>query len=80
MKKNIFISYLLLIVVAVGFTGCKKWLELKPQDGIIKEEFWKTKEQVKASVIGIYSSMMEYSSGAYLTQSYVPSMILSLSM
>lgn len=74
MKKNILISYLLLVVAMGSFTGCKKWLELKPLDGIVKEEFWKTKEQVGASVIGIYSSMMEYSSGAYTTPSYVPSM------
>jgi hypothetical protein len=74
MKKNIILSYLLLFVFAVSFTGCKKWLALKPQDGIVKEEFWKTKEQVQASVIGIYSSMMEYSSGTYSRDNYVPSM------
>ena len=67
MKKNIILSYLLLFVFAVSFTGCKKWLALKPQDGIVKEEFWKTKEQVQASVIGIYSSMMEFSTGTYGT-------------
>ena len=54
--------------------SCKKWLELKPQDGIIKEEFWKTKEQVNAAVIGIYASMMESSSGSYGSQSYIPSL------
>ena len=74
MKKNIILSSLLLVVFAVSFTGCKKWLALKPQDGIVKEEFWKTKEQVQASVIGIYSSMMEYSAGRYGDANYVPSM------
>ncbi len=74
MKKKIFINYLLLLVLVVGFSGCQKWLELKPQDGIIKEEFWKTKEQVQASVIGIYASMMEYSTGTYGTTGYIPSM------
>ncbi|MEJ8843954.1 RagB/SusD family nutrient uptake outer membrane protein [Lacibacter sp. H375] len=74
MKKNIILSYLLLFVFAVSFTGCKKWLALKPQDGIVKDEFWKTKEQVQASVIGIYSSMMEYSTGTYGNVNYVPSM------
>ncbi len=74
MKKNIILSYLLLFVFTISFTGCKKWLALKPQDGIVKEEFWKTKEQVQASVIGIYSSMMEYSTGTYGNVNYVPSM------
>ena len=68
------IRYTLLIGFTLAFAGCKKWLDLKPQDGIVKEEFWKTKEQVKASVIGIYSSMMEYSSGTYGQPTYVPSL------
>ena len=50
MKKNI--SYIICFTsCSCWYTGCKKWLDLKPQDGIIKEEFWKTKEQVKACCI-----------------------------
>jgi len=39
-------------------SSCSKWLELKPQDGIIRQNFWKTKEDVKAAVIGCYSSLL----------------------
>jgi len=66
--------YFLFIVCVVVFPGCKKWLGLEPQDGIIKQEFWKTKEQVNAAVIGIYASMMESASGTYGTAGYVPSL------
>jgi starch-binding outer membrane protein, SusD/RagB family len=72
MKKNI--AYIFVLLVVLGATGCKKWLALEPQDGIIKEEFWKTKEQVKASVFGIYSSMMENASGTYGRTNYIPSL------
>lgn len=72
MKTYFKYAFALVLVTALG--GCKKYLDLQPLDGIIKQEFWKTKEQVKASVIGIYSSMMESSSGAYGRQDYVPSM------
>jgi len=72
MKKNISIIFVLLLLT--GASGCKKWLDLKPQDGIIKEEFWKTKEQVKAAVFGIYSSMMESSSGTYGRTTYIPAL------
>ncbi|HEX7906025.1 MAG TPA: RagB/SusD family nutrient uptake outer membrane protein [Chitinophagaceae bacterium] len=72
MKKNI--SYIFVLLLAVGFTGCKKWLDLRPQDGIIKEEFWKTKEQVKAAVFGVYSSMLESSTGTYGKTNYIPSL------
>ena len=71
--KKIFVYSLLLTFTVFSFS-CKKWLELKPQDGIIKEEFWKTKEQVNASVIGIYASMMESSSGNYGSTTYLPSL------
>ncbi len=71
---KIYFKYALALVLVSALGGCKKYLDLQPQDGIIKQEFWKTKEQVKASVFGIYSSMMESSSGGYATQGYVPSM------
>jgi len=52
------IKYLTLLVIAVMLTtSCDKWLDLKPEDGIIRQNFWKTKEDVKSAVIGCYSSL-----------------------
>ncbi|UYQ94044.1 RagB/SusD family nutrient uptake outer membrane protein [Chitinophaga horti] len=50
--------YTCLLAATLGLSSCDKWLELKPQDGIVREEFWKTKEQVDAAVTGIYASML----------------------
>lgn len=72
MKKTILYTLVLLFILPIA--GCKKWLDLKPQDGIIKEEFWKTKEQVQAAVIGIYSSMQEPASGTYGRVDYIPAL------
>lgn len=55
--KN-FLTCILLLILMVSASSCKKWLDLKPQDGIVREEFWQTKEQVDAAVTGIYSSML----------------------
>ena len=55
--KKIYFT-LLLIVSLSGFSSCNKWLELKPQDGIVGAEFWLTKEQVQSAVIGCYSSLL----------------------
>lgn len=53
------IKYLTLLVFAVMLTtSCNKWLDLKPEDGIIRQNFWKTKEDVKSAVIGCYSSLL----------------------
>ena len=51
-------SFLYIVLLGLAaFTSCKKWMDLKPQDGIVANEFWNTKEQVDAAVIGIYTSM-----------------------
>lgn len=57
MKK--LLIYTLLFSLLGGLASCKKWLELKPQNGIVGDEFWNTKEQVDASVTGLYISMQE---------------------
>lgn len=56
MKKSII--YTLAIGLLTSLGGCSKWLELKPLNGIIREDFWKTKEEVNAAVTGIYASML----------------------
>ncbi|HTN19962.1 MAG TPA: RagB/SusD family nutrient uptake outer membrane protein [Pelobium sp.] len=57
MIKKIYQSAFILLVL-ISTSSCKKWLDLQPQDGITKQEFWKTKEDVKAALTGIYSSLV----------------------
>ncbi|MEO6731143.1 MAG: RagB/SusD family nutrient uptake outer membrane protein [Ferruginibacter sp.] len=52
------LKFTLLLAVITSMSACKKWLDLKPQDGIVRENFWQTKEQVSAAVTGIYASML----------------------
>lgn len=47
-----------IFILFVSASSCDNYLDLRPQDGIIREEFWKTKEDIQAAVIGIYSSML----------------------
>lgn len=49
------IAILLLLVMP---TSCNSWLDLRPQDGITKDEFWNSKEQVQAAVSGCYASLL----------------------
>ena len=41
---------LLLLAITISLVSCTKWIDLKPNDGIIREEFWQTKEQVQAAL------------------------------
>lgn len=54
-KKIIYPIILLLALVA---QSCDNYLDLRPENGTVREEFWKTKEDVQAAVIGVYSSML----------------------
>jgi starch-binding outer membrane protein, SusD/RagB family len=54
------LSYTLLLFLVISATSCKKWMDLKPQDGIVREAFWQTKEQVNAAVTGIYASLLTH--------------------
>lgn len=56
MNKILLNIILLSLVISLG--SCKKWLTLQPQDGITRQEFWKTKEQIKSAVIGCYASLL----------------------
>ena len=45
----IFLTFLLLF-------SCNKWMELLPPEGLTREEFWKTKEDVQSVVMGAYAA------------------------
>lgn len=55
MKKIYILNVIAWISMLV--CSCDKWLDLQPQDGITQAEFWKTKEDVRAALTGIYSSL-----------------------
>lgn len=50
--------FLCLLVIVNSVVSCKKYLDLQPEDGIIRQNFWKTKEQVSAAVNGCYASLL----------------------
>lgn len=62
MKTQIYKLLLLVILLTTG-TACNKYLELRPPDGIIKENFWQSKEQLQSAVIGCYTAMQVVPSG-----------------
>ncbi|MCW3807758.1 RagB/SusD family nutrient uptake outer membrane protein [Plebeiibacterium marinum] len=59
--KGILKNRLLIIGLVLGsviLPSCKDWLYLEPQDAIIVQEYWQSKEEVHAAAMGIYSSMV----------------------
>ncbi len=60
-------TILAIFILFATATSCDDYLDLKPQDGIIREEFWETKEDIQAAVGGIYSSLLKPIDGKGLT-------------
>jgi hypothetical protein len=44
--------------------SCDEWLYLQPEDGIIRQEYWKSKEDVHAAVMGVYASLLGNAQGS----------------
>lgn len=63
MFKKLILKISIVLVVISG-VSCKKWLGLQPIDGITGAEFWQTKEQVQAAVIGSYASLLGSPTGS----------------
>jgi len=55
---------ILLLIMTIGISaGCEDWLEQKPLDDLVQDEYWQTKEDVEAILMGAYvkfSSMDSY--------------------
>lgn len=51
--------FICIVSCMTGLYSCNKWLDVKPQDGIIRNNYWNTKEQLQAAVIGIYASLLD---------------------
>jgi len=54
MKMKILPKIALIIPALVLSLSCSDWLELEPPNGLIREEFWQTKEDVESAVMGAY--------------------------
>jgi len=50
------IKYILFAFVMLAQFSCNNWLEVMPPSGLTREEFWQTKEDVEAVLMGSYST------------------------
>lgn len=55
MKTMKFLLYTIALLVCVS--SCD-YLDLEPEDGVTREKFWQTKEEVENAVMGCYAGMM----------------------
>jgi starch-binding outer membrane protein, SusD/RagB family len=51
---KIFAKISIVILALITQFSCNDWLELPPRNGLVREEFWQTKEDVEAVVMAAY--------------------------
>ena len=56
MKRHIYYSFMVLMI-PVLFYSCEDSLRILPPDGRVKEEYWKSKEDVSATLMAAYKAL-----------------------
>jgi tetratricopeptide (TPR) repeat protein len=52
-----FIIFFSIATACIGFTGCKKFLDEKPQTEIAATEFWKSEDDIKTGLAAMYDGV-----------------------
>ncbi len=66
MKRNRTIPFILLVAGLLFPAGCSDWLELIPPDGLVKDEYWKSKEDLEAVLMGAYQKFAQLDERLFL--------------
>lgn len=60
------LKILLFILIPLLGSSCQDWLELVPPDGLVKDEYWKTKEDIQATLMGAYQQIAKNDATLFL--------------
>lgn len=70
MKLNSFRNTIKITLFAAlflfGSTGCNDWIDIEPENELIKQEFWKTSDDVYAVMAGTYDALRETTQKSFL--------------
>ena len=60
------IRIVLVVLIPMLISSCSDWLELVPPDGLVRDEYWKSKEDVEASLMGAYQKFAKLDATLFL--------------
>jgi hypothetical protein len=52
-------NYIMTLLVALAFSSCSDFLDIKPMDKMVLEDYWKTRNDVESTVLACYRAMQE---------------------
>lgn len=56
-RKNKILSLFIVSISLLAITGCSDWLNLEPENDLIKKEYWKSEDDVRATLTGSYNAL-----------------------
>lgn len=67
-NRNMYIKTIKFIfsVTLIMLTSCNDWLETLPPDGLVFDEYWKTKEDVESTLMGAYQGFAKMDERLFL--------------
>jgi len=70
------LKYIFIAVFIFFQTSCNSWLDIYPPNGLIRDEFWKEKEDVEAVLMAAYESFAEIDEKLWLNGELRADMLL----
>lgn len=58
--------FLLMLLVGMLMSACNSWLDIEPENELIKQEFWKTTDDVMAVMAATYDALRETTMKSFL--------------
>lgn len=60
------LKILVLIMIPMLVSSCEDWLNLIPPDGLVRDEYWQSKEDLQTSLMGAYSAFAQLDATLFL--------------
>ncbi len=60
------LKILVFILIPMLVSSCEDWLNLIPPDGLVRDEYWQSKEDLQTSLMGAYSAFAQLDATLFL--------------
>ena len=61
MKRKLTIKKAVAVLIMILTVSCNEWLDLEPENDLIRQEFWKKESDVDAVIAAMYDALREMS-------------------
>ena len=52
-------NIIVILISAIVLSSCEDWLDLKPENDVVRQDFWKSEQQVYSAAMGLYGLLLD---------------------